>query len=145
MATTEQTKPTTSFWVISTLALLWNIFGVMSFFMQVFISPEALDALPKAERALYDSSPAWLNVAFAIAVFGGALGCMGLLMKKGLSIPLFVVSLIAAIIQMVYSLFMTKALEVYGAAASIMPLVVISVSAFLVWYSKNSKAKGWIS
>ena len=86
MTTTEQTKPTTSFWVISTIALLWNLLGVMSFFMQVFISPEALDVLPEAERALYDSSPAWMNVAFAIAVFGGALGCVGLLIKKGLSV-----------------------------------------------------------
>ena len=110
MTTTEQTKPTTSFWVISTIALLWNLLGVMSFFMQVFISPEALDALPEAERALYDSSPAWMNVAFAIAVFGGVLGCVGLLMKKGLSIPIFIVSLIAALIQMGVFTFYDKSI-----------------------------------
>ena len=145
MTNTPQTKPSTSFWIISVLALLWNLSGMMTFFMEVFITPEALAALPEAERALYETSPAWMKVVFAIAVFGGTLGCIFLLIRKTLAIQLFIISLAAVLIQMLYYLTMTKAVEVYGLESFIMPLIVIAIAVFLVWYSKNTKAKGWIN
>ena len=145
MTNTPQTKPNTSFWIISVLALLWNLSGMMTFFMEVFITPEALAALPEAERALYETSPAWTRVVFAIAVFGGTLGCIFLLIRKTLAVQLFIISLAAVLIQMLYYLTMTKAVEVYGLESFIMPLIVIAIAVFLVWYSKNTKAKGWIN
>ncbi|MCK5466915.1 MAG: hypothetical protein KAI99_00345 [Cyclobacteriaceae bacterium] len=145
MTNTTQTKPNTSFWIIGVLALLWNLSGMMTFFMEVFITPEALAALPEAERALYETSPAWMKVVFAIAVFGGTLGCIFLLIRKTLAIQLFIISLAAVLIQMLYYLTMTKAVEVYGLESFIMPLIVIAIAVFLVWYSKNTKAKGWIN
>ncbi|MCK5367024.1 MAG: hypothetical protein KAQ62_00675 [Cyclobacteriaceae bacterium] len=145
MTATDQSKPNTSFWIIGVLALLWNLSGMMTFFMEVFITPEALAALPEAERALYETSPAWMKVVFAIAVFGGTLGCIFLLIRKTLAIQLFIISLAAVLIQMLYYLTMTKAVEVYGLESFIMPLIVIAIAVFLVWYSKNTKAKGWIN
>ena len=145
MATTNQTLPTKGFWIISIIALLWNLAGLMTFFMEVFITPEALAALPEAERALYETSPEWMKVIFAIAVFGGTLGCIFLLMRKTIAVQLFIISMAAVLIQMLYYLSMTKAMEVYGPASLIMPILVIAIAIFLVWYSKNAKAKGWIS
>ncbi|MCK5208512.1 MAG: hypothetical protein KAQ79_10840 [Cyclobacteriaceae bacterium] len=145
MTAIDQTKPNTSFWIIGVLALLWNLSGMMTFFMEVFITPEALAALPEAERALYETSPAWMKVVFAIAVFGGTLGCIFLLIRKTLAIQLFIISLAAVLIQMLYYLTMTKAVEVYGLESFIMPLIVIAIAVFLVWYSKNTKAKGWFN
>ena len=145
MTAIDQTKPNTSFWIIGVLVLLWNLSGMMTFFMEVFITPEALAALPEAERAIYETSPAWMNVVFAIAVFGGTLGCIFLLIRKTIAIQLFIISLAAVLIQMLYYLTMTKAVEVYGLESFIMPLIVIAIAVFLVWYSKNSKAKGWVN
>ncbi len=142
---TNQTKPDTSFWIIGVLALLWNLSGMMTFFMEVFITPEALAALSDAERALYETTPAWSKVVFAIAVFGGTLGCIFLLIKKTLAIQLFNISLLAVLIQMSYYLILTKAMEVYGSVVLIMPLLVTAIALFLVWYSKKAMIKGWIS
>ena len=142
---TNQTKPDTSFWIIGVLALLWNLSGMMTFFMEVFITPEALAALSDAERALYETTPVWTKVVFAIAVFGGTLGCIFLLIKKTLAIQLFNISLLAVLIQMSYYLILTKAMEVYGSVVLIMPLLVTAIALFLVWYSKKAMIKGWIS
>jgi len=62
--------------------------GVGSFFQHTFITDEALQALPVAERDLYNSYPLWTKIAFAIAVFGGAIGSLGLVMKKNGRNPL---------------------------------------------------------
>ena len=134
-----------SFLVIGIIALLWNLMGVMSYIMHVTMSPEALANMPEAERALMESSPAWATGAFAIAVFGGTLACVGLLLKKAWSAPLFLVSLVAIVVQFTHWLFMTAAMEVYGMEALGMPLLVTVIAIFLVWYSRSAKAKGWLS
>lgn len=145
MTTSNQSVPTKLFWIISIIALLWNLMGLTSFFMEVFISSQDLAKLPEAERALYESTPVWMHIVFAIAVFGGTAGCILLLMKNKLSIPFFVTSMVAVLIQMTYWLLINDALEVYGPTSVIMPLLVISVAVFLAWYSSNVKSKGWIS
>jgi hypothetical protein len=145
MMANNQTRPTTAFWIICILALLWNIIGIMNFYMQVFISPETLAALPEAERALIEASPIWTKVVFAIAVLDGTLGCVLLLMKKAVARPVLISSMLAVLIQMTYWLFFTNSMEVYGSTVLVMPLLVISVSIFLVWYAYNVKSKGWIS
>ncbi len=144
MTEPTRVKPSSAFWVIAIIALLWNLSGLFAFFSEVFITEEALSSLTDAQRQLYESTPVWLKVFYGIAVFGGTLGCIVLLLRKKLSIQLFTISLIAIIIQMSYSLFMTNAIEVYGIVSAIMPMVVIGIGVFLVWYSRRSKNMGWI-
>lgn len=145
MTTSNQDAPTKAFWIICIIALLWNLMGIMSFIMEVFMSPEALAALPEAERALYENTPLWIHIVFAIAVFDGTLGCVLLLMKNKLAIPMFVISLVAVLAQMTHWLLLTNAMEVYGPESVIMPTLVIAIAAFLVWYSYKVKANGWMS
>lgn len=133
-----------SFLIIGIVALLWNLLGVASYLMHVMISPEALAEMPEAERALMESSPAWATGAFAIAVFAGLLGSVGLLLKKAWCVPIFLVSLVAIIVQFSHWLFMTTAVEAYGSEAYTMPALVTVIGIFLVWYSRNTKAKGWL-
>ncbi len=142
---TNSTKPTVLFWVIGIVALIWNLMGVMAYIDQAFIADETIAALPEAERALYENVPPWVTAAFAIAVFGGALGCILLLLKKKLAINVFIVSFIAIVIQMIYNLGMSGAMDVYGPGAVIMPIMVIVIGIFLIYYAKACYAKGWIS
>jgi len=69
-----------SFWVISAVALIWNVMGVINYFMQM--NADALATYPEAERAIVEGRPAWATGAFAIAVFGGAVGGLLLLLRK---------------------------------------------------------------
>ena len=134
-----------SFLIIGILALLWNLMGVMNYLMHVMMSAEALSKMPEAERLLMVSYPAWATGAFALAVFSGVLACVGLLLKKAWSVPAFLVSLIAIVVQFTYWLFMTNSRDVYGSEVFIAPVLVTLVAAFLVWYSRGANAKGWLS
>ena len=140
--TNSTNKPTTGFWIIGVLALLWNLMGVMQYLIQAYMTDETLQALPEAERALYEDAPAWVTGAFAIAVFGGLLGCILLLLRKKSATTLFLISMAGILVQMTYSLFMSNAREVYGTTALLMPLMVLAIGAFLIWYSKQMTAKG---
>jgi peptidoglycan/LPS O-acetylase OafA/YrhL len=119
--------------------------GVMAYLGQAYMSDDVLNALPEAEQALYRDTPAWATAAFALAVWGGALGCLFLLFRKRWAKPVLFVSLIGIIVQMVYNVFISKASEVYGPGGAIMPIIVIVIGIFLVWFSKKSHREGWIS
>ncbi|VAW11040.1 hypothetical protein MNBD_BACTEROID03-2112 [hydrothermal vent metagenome] len=99
MTNTTRVKPPIWFWIVSVLALLWNLLGVMAYLAQVNMTDETLAALPEAERALYENQPIWATMAFAIAVWGGALGSLALLLRKRWARAVLLISLIGIIVQ----------------------------------------------
>ncbi len=138
-------SPPAWFWIVSILALLWNLMGVAAFVMQMTMSADALAALPADQQALYASMPAWVTVTYAVAVFGGALGCLLLVLKNKLAIPLLVLSLLGVLGQMLYMFLLSDTFQVMGRAAMVMPIVIIVISVFLVWFSRMSARRGWIA
>lgn len=141
-----ENKPTVVFWIIGVIALLWNVMGVNAYIQQAY-STEAYRSQYNAEQlAFIDSSPSWVTAVFAIAVFAGVLGSIGLLLRNKWSSFVFKISLIAVLAQMGYSFFMTNSIELFGTVAGlVMPLIVILFAVFLVWYSNNSLIKGYLS
>lgn len=141
--TDRTNKPTSTFWIISAMALLWNISGVVAYLGQAYMTDEVLRALPEADQAYYNNVPAWVTGAFAIAVFTGVFACVGLLMRKKWATTLFIVSLIAVIAQFIYNFFIQTFMEVSG-NKMISPIVIIFIALFLVWFSRKSEKEGWI-
>jgi hypothetical protein len=131
--------------VAAILALVWNLLGVMAFVGHIMMTPEMIAELPKAEQALYSSVPFWATIAFTVAVFAGALGSVALLMKKSICYHLFMVSLIAVLVQMYHSFFMSNSFEVYGPGGTVMPIMVIVIALLLVRFSAKGKDNNWFT
>lgn len=145
--TTESTnKPPIWYWIVSVIALLWNGAGV-NFYLQQAYDTESHRAMYNTPELLemVNNTPSWVIAAFAIAVFGGALGCIALLLRKKWAKPILILSLIGIIVQMIYNVFMSGAMEVYGPGAIAMPIMTLLIGIFLVWFSKKGIAKGWLS
>ena len=117
----------------------------MAYIMQVTMNEAALGAMPAAERAVYESMPGWGVSAFAIAVTAGVLACIVLLLRKAWAVPLFIVSLVAVIVQDIGALFVAGALQGMGPSSAIMPVVVLGIGIYLIVYSRSARDKGWIS
>lgn len=142
----EDTSPQapTWFWVVAALALLWNIMGVMAYIGQVMVPPEMLSELPSEQREYLLNIPAWATGAFAIAVWGGVLGTILLLLRRKSATIVLVVSLIGLLVQQFYGFFMGNALEIYGPTGLILPILTLIVSVFLIWMSDFATKKGWM-
>ncbi|MFD1095562.1 hypothetical protein [Salegentibacter chungangensis] len=132
------------FWILSSILLLWNIAGVISFFEHMGISEETLQAMPEGERVFYDTYPVWALIAFALAVFGGTLGCVGLLLRQKWAKALFIISLIGVLVQMIHTLLISGATETYGPGGMIMSGMIIAIAIFLVWFAGYGTQKGWL-
>jgi hypothetical protein len=128
-----------SFWVIGTIALIWNGLGVANYLVQMIV--DSSDAYREVERALIEGRPAWATAAFAIAVFGGTLGSALLLLKKSVALHLFLASLTGVIVTMIHALGVDIEFGP-GEVAGII-LMPLAVAVFLVWYSKFAQTKHW--
>jgi hypothetical protein len=126
-----------SFWAIAGVLLLYNVAGVINFVTQM--DADSVATMPEAHRALIESRPAWATGAFAVAVFGGALGCLLLLIKKSAARNVFIASLFGAGVTMFHILGIGPLEFAVGNAIQLL------VTAFLIWYSIRVRTKGWIN
>jgi len=132
------------FKVVAGVALVWNLMGVMAFVSDRMMTPEMIAALSQPEQALYANLPMWATVAFAFAVFGGALGCLLLVLRKSLAVIVLAISLIGVLVQMFHSFFISNSVEVYGPSVAIMPTMVVVVAIALVLLARSAKSKRWL-
>ena len=132
------------FKVVAVLALLWNLLGCLAFFSDLLLSPEDLAKLPEAQQALYAARPGWAVAATAIAVFGGALGSIGLLLGKKWTLPVFVLSLLGILVQDFGLFVLADGASLAGPVAVVMQAVVLAVGIALVLLSRKGIARGWL-
>ncbi len=141
----ERIKPPALFWVISILALLWNLMGVMAYLGMTMMPVEALVESYGQEYAdVMATRPAWATGAFAIAVFGGLLGCIGLLLRKSWSKILFIISLLGVVVQNIWG-FMSGSFNLVGTSDKILTVLIIIVAVFLIWFAQKKTAKGYLN
>ena len=133
------------FRVAAIIALLWNILGCLAFVADLQLNPEDIVKLPEAQQALYASRPAWSVAATAVAVFGGALGCIGLILKRKWAFVLLLLSLLGILGQDIAMFVLANAAEAAGSFAIVLQSVVLIVGVWLVLLSRKAMASGWIS
>ena len=127
-----------SFWTIAALGLIFNLMGCMNYIAQM--NAESVAAMPDVYRAIIESRPAWGTAAFAIAVFGGLLGCVLLLLRKSVAFYVFAVALIGTVVAQAPFLGMAD----FPMAAWVGWTSQFVVGAFLVWYSRQATSRSWI-
>ena len=126
-------------------ALIWNLLGVFAFIMHLMMTPEMISKLPLDQQAAYSDVPLWSTIAFAVAVFGGTLGCILLLVKNAFATPTFALSLVAIFIQQFYNFIVINSIKMLGVSAVFMPILVIVIAFLLLYLSIKSKQQGWLN
>ena len=124
------------FWVVSAIALLWNLMGVASYFGMMMMTPEmAAEGYGQDFADIFAAKPAWATGAFAIAVFSGLLGAIALLLRKKWAATLFSLSLLGVIIHNIWGV-MAGTLSVIGTFDKVMTVAVLFMSVFLIWLAR---------
>ena len=129
-----------SFWIISVVTLIFYVMGVINYFVQM--NPDMLASFPESYRPIIEGRPAWATAAFAIAVFGGSLGCLLLLFRKSAAFYVLLVSLLGVIVSMMH-IFGVAGFSSFEVWMGVLMQGMVTV--FLIWYSKLTERKGWTS
>jgi len=137
-------KASILFWIIGVIALLWNGAGVFAYWQLAMMSAEKFAALPELQRELMDRQPIWHSAAFPIAVFGGFIGAIAMLLKKRIAVRLFMLSLVGVIIQFAGYFILDGYIKFITTQGWTMPIM-IPIFAVGFWlYARHCENKGII-
>lgn len=137
-------QPPKWFKPVAIIALLWNLLGCAAYLSDVMISPEALAQMTLAQQAMYAARPAWAVAATAVAVWFGAAGCLGLILRKRWASPVLAASLAGVIVQALAIFVISDAGAQAGAVAYAMQGVVLMIAIGLVLLARKAAAQGWL-
>ncbi|MBO9711297.1 MAG: hypothetical protein J7495_00155 [Sphingomonas sp.] len=126
------------------MLLLWGLAGCLAVYAHIAYGP-AMD--PKAtdwDRAYYAALPGWFVWDFVLAVGGGLLGAVALLLRSRWATLLALLSVAGVVIQFGYVFGMTGLLAHKGAAATVpFPAFILAVALFEWWFARLASRRGW--
>lgn len=143
--TTLSAKPALWFWVVTSLGLAWNLFGLVQFIGSLGATQDSLTAsgLTVEQANVMLGYPVWMTLAFAIGVIGGVVGCGLLVLRKGSATPVFALSLVGYI-----ALWLGDAIHGVFAALGTPQIVILSlvvlIAAALLVLARKAAALGWL-
>lgn len=132
------------YWAVAVAALLWEAMGCYAYVGQVGMSAGDLAELPAAQRDIWLAMPGWATGAYAIAVWVGLAGAVGLLMRGRWARLAFIVSLVAVMVQFGWTFLATDIMTTVGSSAIWFPLFIVVAAGVLVWFSDFAIRKGWL-
>lgn len=133
------------FYIVASIALIWNIIGLLAVAMNFMLTPEQIAMLPPEQQDLMKNTPMWSTAASSIAVITGTLGCIGLLIKKSFAKPLLLISIVALIAQDIALFIVQNATAVLGITPLIMQSFVMLIAIGLFVLSSKAKQNLWIN
>jgi len=132
------------YWAVAAVALLWEAMGCYAYVTQVSMDSAALARLPAEQREIWAAMPGWAVGAYAVAVWAGLLGAVGLLLRKSWARLAFAASFLAVIVQFGWTFLATPILTTMGASAAVFPALILAVAALLLWFSSVAARRGWL-
>lgn len=138
-------KPPRWFTVVVAVALLWNILGLLAVLADLRLSPADIAALPEQQQALYKARPLWSVGASLVAVVGGTLGCLALLLRKRASLALLYASLLGVVLQDIGIFIAAGAGKLAGPVPFILQGLVLVIAAGLVFLAHRAASRSWLT
>ncbi len=132
-------------WIIGIITLLWNLVGAYDYLMTQTHNETYMAGFDQAQLDFFYGFPTWLEVFWALAVWGGVLGSVLLLLRKCLALPVFVVSFVSMTITAVHNFGLSNGMDVMGAEGLAFTVVIFLVALGLVIYSWLMRRQGVIS
>jgi hypothetical protein len=132
------------YWVVTVLAILWNAFGAYDYFMTKTAGDAYLRKMGETDVQIahMNAYPVWMTADWAIGVWGALLGSLLLVARTRYAFHVFVASLAAFLVMLVYSYLLSDAGKVMGQQGMIFNLVILALCVFFVWYSRAMTKRG---
>jgi hypothetical protein len=129
--------------VTGVLGFLWSSIGALDFVMTQTRNESYMSAFSPEQLSFFYGLPAWTVATWAIAVWGGVIGAIFLLLRKGIAVWIFLASLICMLITSFQNYVLSNGMEVMGDTFSLIFTAVIFLIALgLFLYSRVMLKKG---
>ena len=117
-------RPPWHLWVVGVLGFLWDSMGAFDYLMTQTQNESYMARFTPEQLEFFYGFPTWLVAFWAIAVWGGLLGTVLLLLRKRLAVPVLLVSFVAMVVTAIHNFFLSNGLEVMGGVGAAFSLLI---------------------
>lgn len=142
METIGTAKAPLHLWLIGVVILLWNAVGAADYVMTQIKFDPYMSEFTAEQLEFFYGFPAWVNAAWAIAVWGGVLGAILLLLRNKLAAPVFIASFAAMVVTSIHNFLLADGMAVMGTGGAIFSAVIFVIAGGLIFYSRALAAGG---
>ena len=136
--TTERQKAPWHLWVVGIVALLWSAMGALDYVMTQTRNEAYMSNFTPEQLEFFYGFPSWVIAFWAIAVWGGVLGSILLLIRTRHAIGVYLASFISMVIVTVENFVIRDGMAVMGDPFSlIFSALIFLVALGLVIYSRT--------
>ncbi len=128
-------------WVVGIFALLWSLLGVTDYLMTQTRNEQYMSQFTPEQLEYFYNVPAWMVSAWAIGVWGGFLGAILLLLRKRLAEWVFLASLVAFLVTVLYSYGLSNGAEIMGDLSVVFTAVIFFLSLGLYLYASAMRKR----
>ena len=128
--------------VVGGLGLAWNGIAVFDYVMTQTRNAIVVGSFTPAQLAAIDALPAWVTGCWAIAVWGGALGSLLLLVRRRAAEPVLLLSLVAMTVTAIHNFTADGGLYETGGSGPGFVAVIFVIAAGLWFYARRARAGG---
>lgn len=128
-------------WLIGILGVLWNAVGAFDYLMTQTQNESYMSQFTAEQLEYFYGFPAWVVAFWALAVWGGVLGTLLLLLRKRLAVPVLLVSFVAMIITSVHNFLLSDGMEIMGGTGVAFSAVIFLVALGLWLYARTMAKK----
>jgi hypothetical protein len=129
---------------VAVAGLLWNLLGCYAWYMDMTRTAAQLAAMSPQLQQMAAKTPVWGPTATGVAVLGGVVGCLGLLLRKRWAVRLLWLSLAGVIVQDIGMFVLAGGLSLAAPAVFALQGVVLLVAIGLVLLARRAERAGWL-
>ena len=129
-------------WIIGVLAVLWNSGGAFDYSATQLRLESYMSKFTPEQLEYFYSFPAWMDAAWAIAVWGSLLASLLLLLRKSLAVWLFALAILGLAVSTLYNFVLANGLEAMGQGAAIFTAVIWIIAVLLLFYARAMAKRG---
>lgn len=137
------TRPPTWYWIVVAILLLWSLLGCWACYTQLSVTPAQLAQLPAAQQEAWTSMPAFAKIAYVVGVTTALAGALLLLLRRSGARILFVVSLIAVVVQFGWFFLGWHGMAKLGPASAGFPVIIALIGLFEIWFAGLAARRRW--
>ena len=129
-------------WVVGIVTLLWNAMGALDYVMTQTRNEAYMKAFTPEQLAYFYGFPAWVIAFWALAVWGGVLGAVLLLMRRKLAVTVFLISFLCMVVTSIHNYAIAGGGEIMGSTGLFFSVVIFVVALGLILYARKMARKG---
>jgi hypothetical protein len=131
-------------WLIGVIAVLFNSIGVFDFVMSMAQGAAYLASagMTPDQIAHYQQMPSGMTVVWAVGVFGAFLASILLLLRRRQALLVFILSLTAYVVSLLYTYVLTNGGAVMGQQMAITSAIIAGLLVFFSWYARFMTVRG---